>query len=608
MENAEGHISIARKKEGEDKYTQLQKKALEKIQRLAGNVWTDYNLHDPGVTLLDVLNYGLLETDYRLGFSLADYLVRKDGSFFPPAHALYSPSEVFPVNPVTETDYRKLFLSNIEDLSDVRVIVHRESGTYDFVLDVWSGTGEARRKQIVKEVYSLYHSHRNLCENVGMVRFLQYETLYLSVQVEVGDTVDANQTTARVLFEVQEFLRAGIRFRRVDELLAEGKTVDEILDGPEQGRMVVDDDSLCTDWEEYDIAWLYQRLRTLPGIDRILSLSFMNEKNEECGNLRRKGILHGYALASPDDEGHRLQLTRRGRPVSILWNEVQRQFYGMRTVLYGVQNRTTDKEILDKMPQGAYRDVFSHYPLQYDLPGYYQKNMDKPAEEYLHIFDDAIVELLTELQSLPYWMIPDNVELTDKKEMWMDVLDRLYGEDSNPLFLHRYENSQQRRRRRMAFLKNIPSWGLNRGKGMNLTGNFLKEEAGIETYFKSLVDAGRYGMELYVVEHRFLSYTHGEFVLINEDVFRITVVLAVDETWICDDDFRHGCEKVLSERIPAHIRLAVKWQHHGQTDAFRATYQFWKYSLCSRRKHGLEELSDKLKKELDDDNNWYGKI
>ena len=570
MENAEGHISIARKKEGEDKYTQLQKKALENIQRLAGNVWTDYNLHDPGVTLLDALNYALLEADYRLGFPLPDYLVRKDGAFFPPEHALYAPSEVFPVNPVTGDDYRKLFIADIEDLSDVRVITHAESGTYDFILDVWSGTSEARRKQIVNEVYRLYHSHRNLCENVGTVRFLEYDTLCLSAQIEVGDTADANRITARVLFEVQEFLR--------------------------------------TDWEDSDTAWLYQKLRTLPGVSRILSLSFMNERKEEYGSLRRKGIFHGYALAEPGDEGHRLQLTRRGQPVSILWKEVQHQIYVLRTVLHDVRNRTADKEMQDGMPQGSYRDIFTHYPLRYDLPGYYQKNMNEQTEAYLRIFDGAMEELLAELQSLPCWMVPDASELTEKKEKWMDVLDRIYGEDSNPLFLHNYESPEERRRRRMVFLKNIPSWGLNRGKGMNLTGNFLNEEAGIETYFKSLVDAEKYGMELYVLEHRFLSYTKGEFVVINEDAFRITVVLAVNEPWLTDDDFRHGCEKIWTERMPAHIHLTVRWRRRRHPDTFRSTFQFWKYSLCSRRKRGLEELSDKLKKELDDDNNWYGKI
>lgn len=604
----EGHTTIIRKTGGQDKYTQFQEEALKNIQRFAGNVWTDYNTHDPGVTLLDALNYGLLEADYRLGFSLPDYLVREGGGFFPRKHALFSPSEVFPVNPVTETDYRKLFVSNIEDLSDVRVIVHQETGVYDFVLDVWSDTSETRRKQIIKEVYSLYHTHRNLCENIGVVRFLEYDILYLCADIEVDDTVEPNQLMAAVFFEVQEFLRAGVRFRRVDELLAEGKTSDEILDGPEQGRMVVDEGSLCTDWAEYDVSWLYQKLRSLPGVIRIASLFFKEGTDMLRGNLRRKNIFQGYALAEMGNWGHEIQLTRRNQQVPVLWDDVQRRFYTMRTVLYGAQNRTTDKAVLDSAPDGTFRDIFTHYPIRNDLPGCYQRSIDGQTGDYLNIFDRTIGKLLEELESLPLWMVPDSSDLSEKKEQWMDVLDCMYGEDSNPLFLRKYETRQERRERRIAFLKNIPLWGLDRGRGMNLMNSSLKEESGVETYFKSLLNIEKYDMELFLLEHRFLGYKNGEFIIVREDAFRITVVLSVIEKWLLDDDFRHGCEKILSERMPAHIRMTIMWQRHGQSDSFRSTYLFWRYSLCSYRKYGLEELSDKLKKELADDNNWYCKI
>lgn len=603
----EGHTTIIRKIEGEDKYTHLQEEALKNIQRLSGKVWTDYNIHDPGITLLDALNYGLLESDYRLGFPLPDYLTH-EGGFFPRKHALYSPSEVFPVNPVTETDYRKLFVSNIEDLSDVRVIVHPESGTYDFMLDVWADTGETRRKQIVKEVYSLYHAHRNLCENVGTVRFLEAEILYLCAGIEVDDSVEAGQLMARIFLEVQEFLRAGIRFCRVDDLLAEGKTPDEILDGSEQGRMVVDDASLCTDWNEYDVSWLYQKLRSLPGVNRVTSLYFMNGTDELRGNLRRTAICQGYALADLGNKGHCVQLVRRNQPVSILWDDVQRRLYAMRATLYGVQNRTTDKAVLDSAPGGTYRNIFGYYPLQNDLPACYQRSIDKQTGEYLNIFNHAIEDLLGELQSLPFWMVPDDSDLSEKKEQWMDVLDCIYGEDSNPAFLHKYESRQERRERRMAFLKNIPQWGLNRGRGMNLANNSLKEESGVETYFKTLLNIEKYDMEMFVLEHRFLGYREGQFIIASEDMFRVTVVLSVIEKWLLDDDFRHGCEKLLAERMPAHIHLTVMWQRHGQSDTFRSTYLFWRYALCSYRKLGLEELSDRLKNELDDDNNWYSKV
>lgn len=604
----EGHVSIIRKAEGEDLYAQLQENALKRIQRIAGKVWTDYNLHDPGVTMLDALNYVLLETDYRLGFSLPDYLTSPQNGFSARQHALFPPSEVFSVNPVTETDYRKLFLSNIDDLSDVRVIVHPESGVYDFVLDVWPDTSDSRRTRIIKEVYSLYHAHRNLCEDVGSIRFLEYDVLHICAEIEIDDTTDSNLLTAQLFFEIQEFLRAGVRFRRVDELLAHGSAPDEILDGPEQGRMVVDDASLCTDWEEYDVAWLYQKLRDLPGVSRISSFYFKEEDNVLHGNLKRKSIYQGYALAEAGYSKHELLLTRKGRPVSILWDAVQLSFNAMRSVLYGAQNRTTDKEVLDAIPTGSYRDVFRHYPVRHDLPDCYQRSMDGQTGEYLAIFDRLTTDTLNELKSLPAWMQPNDTDLSGKKEAWMDVLDGMYGEDTNLPFLWKYEDAPERRTRRIAFLKDIPLWGLNRGRGVNLLDTSREDEAGIETYFKHLLNIEKYQMDFYLLEHRFLGYRQGCFQLIPEDVFRISIVLVADEKWLLDDEFRLGCAEILAKRMPAHIRNTILWQRHEQIASFRSNYLFWRYSLSTQRKYGLEELSDKLKIELADDNNWYCKV
>ncbi|MFR5760047.1 MAG: hypothetical protein ACLUE2_22270 [Bacteroides cellulosilyticus] len=41
---------------------------MKKCNRLSGKVWTDFNAHDPGVTLADIANYALTEMDYKLRF------------------------------------------------------------------------------------------------------------------------------------------------------------------------------------------------------------------------------------------------------------------------------------------------------------------------------------------------------------------------------------------------------------------------------------------------------------------------------------------------------------------------------------------------------------
>lgn len=43
--------------ENENLYSYLQRQTLEEVHRLSGKVWTDFNAHDPGVTLADIANY-----------------------------------------------------------------------------------------------------------------------------------------------------------------------------------------------------------------------------------------------------------------------------------------------------------------------------------------------------------------------------------------------------------------------------------------------------------------------------------------------------------------------------------------------------------------------
>lgn len=602
------HVAIRRKKEEEALYTQLQKRALKDVQSLAGELWTDYNEHDPGVTILDILNYALLETDYRLRFEWQDYLSVPHGGFMPETHALFAPSSVFTVNPVTVTDYRKLLVSAIEGLSDVQVATHKESGVYDFLLDVNGNVSGQRKEEIRKEVCALFHAHRNLCENLGEVDFMDYVPLMFCMEAEIKETEDPHRVMAEVYFEVQEFLRSGIRFRRVDELLAEGKMVDEIIEGPEQKRMVIDEESMCTERMEFDIVSLYQKMKEMPGICRIASLSFCEDGQVFYHTIRRKSLRQAYSVIPFGEGGQTVVLTKKGKRAPVCKEEVQHLLSVMYAAEYGVQNQTTDGEILNAYPAGAYRDLFEHTPVLQDFPECYRESANEGFVKYLTLFDDLINSGLDELESLPAWMASDRSGLTDKKELWMDMLDRLYGEDSHLPCLMKYESDTERRARRMAFLGRIPAWGRNRGKAMNLTVFSAGNKSGLEEYMASLLNFEKYGIEIFLLEHHLLGVRRNGGVVAPEDAFRISVILIAGLNWLEDEEFRHACERLIFQRIPAHIRTNVYWLEKGKAGVFRPEFLFWQYTLTTSSKTGIATLSNNLKSKLAHDNNWYSKV
>lgn len=97
----------------------LRKEAISKVQDLCGEIWTDYNLHDPGVTILEQLCYGLTELSYRSGFEIQDYLVNEKNRIDYPQQALFSPEEILPSAAVTEVDYQKILYDAIPEIDYV---------------------------------------------------------------------------------------------------------------------------------------------------------------------------------------------------------------------------------------------------------------------------------------------------------------------------------------------------------------------------------------------------------------------------------------------------------------------------------------------------------
>lgn len=65
-------MGLERREKQSNLYNQLQKEILTLLQQLCGDQWSDFNAHDPGVTLAEIINYALYELDYQLTFSPGD--------------------------------------------------------------------------------------------------------------------------------------------------------------------------------------------------------------------------------------------------------------------------------------------------------------------------------------------------------------------------------------------------------------------------------------------------------------------------------------------------------------------------------------------------------
>jgi len=92
-------------------YALLREEGLKYIQNVAGKVWTDYNTHDPGITILEVLCYALTDLGYRTSYDIKDLItLDPDKSDGEDIYNFFTAAEILPNAPVTTGDYRKLMI------------------------------------------------------------------------------------------------------------------------------------------------------------------------------------------------------------------------------------------------------------------------------------------------------------------------------------------------------------------------------------------------------------------------------------------------------------------------------------------------------------------
>ena len=100
-------ISHLPKRLSASEFSLLKAEMLENVQLMSGNLWTDYNLHDPGVTILEQLCYALTDINYRSEYAIEDFLVNTDETIDLHQHGLFTTDEALPNRPISTIDYQK---------------------------------------------------------------------------------------------------------------------------------------------------------------------------------------------------------------------------------------------------------------------------------------------------------------------------------------------------------------------------------------------------------------------------------------------------------------------------------------------------------------------
>ncbi|HEX2580475.1 MAG TPA: hypothetical protein VHL08_00680 [Dongiaceae bacterium] len=221
---------------GQD-YAGLRAEGLRLLQEMAGTLWSDYNAHDPGVTILEQLCYALTELSYRANFPLADLLADRDGRIGASRQALFSALQAFPCAPLTVDDYRRLLADRVPGLANLWLNPQKERGCYDLYLYApgheKSPEGEPLHPDMLKKrARRVYCRHRNLCEDLDAIVVLKPMPVVVSGEISIDAQSQPETVLAELFFTLDQALAPRLRRQSLEELAKAGWSPAAIFDGP----------------------------------------------------------------------------------------------------------------------------------------------------------------------------------------------------------------------------------------------------------------------------------------------------------------------------------------------------------------------------------------
>ncbi|MCG1053448.1 hypothetical protein KQH49_00115 [Mycetohabitans sp. B5] len=305
--------------------------ALDTLRTLAGQQWTEFGEHDPGVTFLQALTYNVADLAYRHTHPLKDLLTlspedvqrREENNrkrIFP---LTFGPDWALTCSPVTENDYRRVVLDLRSDEStqaaalsqgfyfmDAQLVrepfnlkhiysyrynkdnrrfwfdfnllfdhPHLETnqfcllGGYHLYVAKQRGIDEEKAKEALQ---TCLQNNRNLCEHVRRVIWLTPQNVDVQIDIELDDEwQDPVKTMAALYQQVDACIRSPTRRAGARQLIEQGIPAEAVYDGPrlQNGWITsIPDPVDYTQSRAVDISGLAQSLLALAGVERMMKL------------------------------------------------------------------------------------------------------------------------------------------------------------------------------------------------------------------------------------------------------------------------------------------------------------------------------------------------
>ena len=425
------------------------KQAIALVQKLTGHVWTDYNIHDPGITILEQLCFALTDLHYKTSLNTEDILTNERGLIDRNQHAFFEKEHILTCNPVTVNDFRRIILDKVTEVNNIMfnpvLSVHSNQyikGLYQIVVRANESitgqfvTDKEAEEEFKEKIRKLTLSKRNICEDVmGDIVILKCQQIAIKANISIKYTSAPEEILLRIYNKIESLLNPKIRFYSKSELVDMGYTIEQIYEGPLLDNGIILERDLMPIATEIDPIDVTNAITVLEGVSYIQNLTIENAvdfDSEEATPVDFSTVEKNDSLPFKLAKDHfayldKVTFLKHVRLYSDDYRipineEVFLDLYDHREPLKTqIRKEYANKKQERTIKAGTYKDVGMYYSIQNYFPAIYgigtkglfksetkeRKAVAKQLKTYLLFFEQILANYSAQLANL------DNLYATD---------------------------------------------------------------------------------------------------------------------------------------------------------------------------------------------------
>ncbi len=410
-------------------FEKLRDEAIEYVQKYSGAEWTDYNLHDPGITILEALCFALTDLSYRTGFSITDILSDAKGNIDYEDQSFHLAPNILNTHPVSINDYRKIVIDEIDEIQNIWITPPQDlfgsksaRGFYNVSLQLtisaWQSLSDIeseneiseKKDVIISKVKNVLLKNRMIGNDFYNFKIIEPKNIKINAKISIDSSVSSEEILAEIFGIINNFLNPSVDYLLPNELLKNNVKVEDIFNGPTLVKGVINDESLRALPKQIDPADLIRLASKVKGVVNVISLSINDGttttfeepiflKEEEFGSIKPLLDFNSIVLYK---EG--VDVIVRKQSFTSLYNKIVNENEN--------KFKAYSSTFSDKV-SGQYRNISKYHSIQHHFPVIYgignegissnetneRKAAVKQLKSYLLVFEQIMGNYLSQLST-----------------------------------------------------------------------------------------------------------------------------------------------------------------------------------------------------------------